>query len=83
MLALVDPVLHTKVEAPLAVRVADPPTQIVEDDALIVMEGDALTDTVNAAVAEHPLAFVPVTLYVVVEEGLTDILDDVEPVLHT
>jgi hypothetical protein len=61
MLVLVDPVPHTKEEAPLAVNVVDPPAQIVEDDALIEIDGYALTTTVIFSVEEHPLAFVPVT----------------------
>jgi hypothetical protein len=44
--------------------------------------GAAFTVIVFDATAEHPLAFVPVTLYVAVAEGLTDILADVAPVLH-
>jgi hypothetical protein len=44
--------------------------------------GDVLTETVTDAVPEHPLEFVPVTEYVVVEPGLTEILAVVCPVLH-
>jgi hypothetical protein len=36
--------------------------------------GSELTDTVTDTVLEHPLEFVPVTEYVVVEAGLTLIL---------
>jgi hypothetical protein len=36
--------------------------------------GKALTETVTEAVFEHPLEFVPVTVYEVVEPGLTVIL---------
>ena len=44
--------------------------------------GKALTETVTDAVFEHPLEFVPVTEYVVVEPGLTVMLAVVWPVLH-
>ena len=36
--------------------------------------GKVLTETVTDAVFEHPLEFVPVTEYVVVEPGLTVML---------
>ena len=61
-LALVCPVLQTKELAPLAVRVADPPGQITDGDAFTVTTGLALTVTETLAVAEQPLAFVPVTV---------------------
>ena len=83
MLALVAPVLQTKFEAPLPDNVVDSPTHTIEGDALIVIDGDALTVTVTDAVAEHPPAFVPITEYDVVEEGLTEILAEVAPVLQT
>ena len=44
---------------------------------------DDPTVTVTEAVPEHPLAFVPVTEYVVVEVGLTVMLAVVCPVLQT
>ena len=43
---------------------------------------DEPTETVTDAVPEQPLAFVPVTEYVVVEVGLTVMLAVVWPVLH-
>ena len=62
MLAPVCPVLQTKVEAPLAVSVAEPPGQITDGDAEAVTLIPALTFTVADAVAEHPAEFVPVTV---------------------
>ena len=62
--------------------VLDPPAQMVAGDAVAVTEIDDPTVTVTEAVPEHPLAFVPVTEYVVVEVGLTVILAVVCPVLH-
>lgn len=46
-------------------------------------DGNAVTDTVTLAVAEQPLVVVPVTVYVVVVDGLTKIVAVVAPVLHT
>ena len=62
--------------------VLDPPGQIDAGVAVAVTFGKALTETVTDATPEHPLAFVPVTEYVVVEVGLTVILAVVCPVLH-
>ena len=55
---------------------------MVELDALTLMEGAAFTVTVTFALALHPPRVVPETEYVVVTEGLTDILEEVAPVLH-
>ena len=63
-------------------RVLDPPEQIVDGDAVAVTFGIWLTVTVMDVVFEHPLEFVPVTEYVVVEVGLTVMLAVVCPVLH-
>ena len=82
MLEDVSPVLHKKLEAPLAVSVADSPAQISDEDALTLTTGTILTVTVAEAFAEHPLALVPVTLYVVVADGLTEILEVIAPVFH-
>ena len=57
----VAPLLQTKLEAPVAVNVADPPAQIDGDDAVILTPGDALTATVTLETAEQPFALVPVT----------------------
>ena len=62
--------------------VLDPPAQIDDGDAVAVTAIDEPTDTVTEAVPEHPLEFVPVTEYVVVEVGLTVILAVVCPVFH-
>ena len=62
--------------------VLEPPAQIVDGDADAVTFGDDPTETVTDTVLEHPLEFVPVTEYVVVEVGLTVMLAVVCPVLH-
>jgi len=67
----------------VAVSVLDPPAQIDAGDAVAVTVIDEPTETVTEAVPEHPLEFVPVTEYVVVEVGLTAILAEVAPLLHT
>lgn len=60
--------VHTYEEAPLAVSVAGEPLQIaVFGETVRVM---VLTVTVPWAVAVHPFASVPVTVYVMVEVGL-------------
>jgi hypothetical protein len=82
MLAEVDPLLHAKLEAPDAVSVVDPPTQIIEGAATMFTLGAALTFTVIDSLVEQPLEFVPVTVYVVVTLGLTEILALVAPVFH-
>lgn len=81
MVEAVAPVFHKKFSAPLAVSVVEAPPQIVDEEALTLIVGNALTVTVVDAFAEHPL-FDPVTLYVVLADGLTVILDEVAPVLH-
>lgn len=55
--------------APLAVRVAVLPGQMVADGTASV--GVAVTDTVPEFVPEQFRALVPVTVYACVEEGLT------------
>ena len=82
MLAAVAPLLHKNEDAPAAVRVVDAPAQIDDDEALAVTLGAALTTMVTLELAEQPLALVPVTEYVVVAEGLTEILADTAPVFH-
>jgi len=64
------------------VSVLDPPGQIVAGDAVAATVIDEPTETVTDATPEHPLAFVPVTEYVVVEVGFTVMLAVVCPVLH-
>ena len=64
--------LHAYVLAPLTVSVVDCPAQIeVLGDIVNVIP---LTVTVTCAVEVQPLASVPVTVYVVVEEGLAETL---------
>ena len=62
--------------APVAVSAADAPLQIAAGVGTLTT-GRGLTVTVTCAVAEQPLASVPVTIYVVVEEGLAVTLDPV------
>jgi hypothetical protein len=56
------PGIHTYVAAPVAVSVAEPPTQIAEEEVLAVTVGSGFTVTETVAVEEHPKAFVPVTV---------------------
>ena len=60
---------------------ADPPAHIAA--LLTVGDGGGLTVTVPLAAAVQPLAPVAVTVYVVVEAGLTVMLAVVAVVLHT
>jgi len=76
-------VLHTKLDPPLALSSVEFPSQIIEGDALTEIFGAELTFTIKVALAEQPPAFVPVTEYVVVADGLTLILEDVAPLLQT
>jgi hypothetical protein len=62
MLAVVAPLLHKYVEAPLAVSVADSPAQIVDAEALKVTDGRAFTVMVFEITTEQPELLVPVTL---------------------
>jgi len=64
------------------VSVLDPPAQIDAGDAVAVTVIDEPTETVTDDVFEQPLELVPVTEYVVVEDGLTVMLAVVAPVLH-
>lgn len=64
----------------LAVKVADPPGQIVALSTVTL--GIGFTVTIPDAIAlVHPFK-VYVTVYVVVEAGETEILEPVAPVLH-
>jgi len=67
--------------APLAVSVLDPPAQIDVGDAVAVTIMDEPTTAVTEAVREQPLELVPVTEYIVVELGLTVMLEVVCPLL--
>jgi hypothetical protein len=68
--------------APLAERVDDEPEQIVDGDADADIVGiTELTVILTVAVAEQP-ADVPVTVYVVLVEGVTVMLAVLSPVFH-
>ena len=54
--------------APFAVSVTEPPLHTAAG-VLTVTTGSGLMVTVTCAVAVHPLASVPVTVYEVVEDG--------------
>jgi hypothetical protein len=62
--------------------VLEDPEHTDDGDAVAVTSKPLPTDTVTDAVPEHPPELVPVTEYVVVEEGLTVMLAVVCPVLH-
>jgi len=73
---------HAYVDAPVAVKLALEPLQIVASTPALTV-GRALTVTVvTADVAEQPFAFVTVTLYEVALVGDTVIEAVVAPVLH-
>ena len=57
-------------EAPLAVNVAVCPVQIIVELDTELTTGNGFTVTVTCAVAVQPLLSVPVTVYVVVADGL-------------
>ena len=76
----VDPLDHKYVAPPDTERFVDFPRQTVDEVTEII--GFGLTVTVEVAVEEHPIASVPVTVYVEVELGVTDILVDVDPFDH-
>ena len=77
---VVSPVDHEYDVPPEAVKVAVAPEQIVGELTVIVGFGPMLT--VATAVFEQPCASVPVTVYVVVLVGETEIGFVVSPVLH-
>jgi hypothetical protein len=56
--------------APLAFRLSVCPAQNGLLFEALVNDGTGLTLTVTVAVLAHPLLFVPVTVYVLVEDGL-------------
>jgi hypothetical protein len=58
----VAPLLQTYDDPPLAVSVVDAPAQIEDEEALTLIDGNALTTTLTLPMAEQPLEFVPVTL---------------------
>jgi len=54
----------------------------MDGDALTLTVGEASTVIVALAVLVHPFTFVPVTVYVVVVPGLTEILAVLAPVFQ-
>jgi hypothetical protein len=81
MLEPVPPVLHAYVLAPLTFNDELCPLQIVAGVALMDNVALSLTVTDTDAVPVHP-KLVPVTVYVIVFTGLTEILEPLPPVLH-
>jgi hypothetical protein len=59
--------------------VAEAPAQIAVGEVTAVIVGLVLTTTANVLVFEHPAAFTPVTVYVVVTVGFTTTLDAIVP----
>jgi hypothetical protein len=77
------PGCHTYDDAPDAVSVTVEPAQIDAEEAVAVTLGNAFTFTVAVSVLAHPLASVPVTVYVVVTDGLTEAEESVKlPGIH-
>ena len=68
--------------APLAVNVLDEPEHIVPAVADTATVGVGSTVTVIVFCSLHPAALEPVTVYVVVATGVTDIELVIAPVLH-
>jgi len=68
---------------PAAVSVDDPPGHIEAGEAAAVIVGRGFTVTVTDAVLWHPFTSTPVTVYVVVEAGVTVTLVPVKlPGIH-
>jgi hypothetical protein len=61
---------HVYVVAPFAVRETEPPAQMAGADAVMETVGVAFTSTKAVALAVHPFASVPITVYVVGFVGL-------------
>src|SRR5689334_11950694 len=80
--AVVAALLHRNEVPPVAVSVDEPPTQIDGLDGVILHVGGGVTFTVAEHELVHPIAFDTVTVYVVVEDGLTVIAAVESPVLH-
>ena len=79
MVAVVAPVFHVYVEAPLAVMVAEVPAQVVAELAATV--GVEVT-VIVAVLSLVQLLTVPLTVYVVVDPGLCEIPAELDPVFH-
>ena len=76
------PLLHEYVLAPLAESVELSPLQIDAGVALEVIVGKGFTVTLTEAVPVHPALDVPVTIYVVLDMGLTEMLEPLPPELQ-
>ena len=80
---LIEPGFQRYVFAPDAVSVVLPPVQIVLLEAVAVTLGKATTLIVLVAVFVQPFTAVPVTVYVVVLDGVTTTEEPVmEPGIH-
>jgi hypothetical protein len=75
-----EPVFQECVLPPLAVKIASAPEQTVGELTEII--GSGFMVTVATAVPVQPAAFVPVTVYEVVERGVTVIGLELAPVFH-
>ena len=82
MLAVLPPVFQLYVFAPLAVNTELAPLHIADGLAVAVTVGNEFTVTLTAAVPVHPAVLVPVTVYVVVELGVTVMLAVLPPVFQ-
>ena len=81
--AVVAALLQRNDVPPDAVNVDEPPTQIEGLDGVMLHVGAGFTVTVVVHELVHPFASVTVTVYVVVEVGLTVIEAVVAALLHT
>ncbi len=68
--------------APLAVNTELAPLHIADGLAEAVTDGNGFTVTLTVAVPVHPAVLVPVTVYVVVELGVTVMLAVLPPVFQ-
>src|ERR1041385_5492265 len=82
MVAVVAPVLHRKVIPPVAVKETESPGHNGGTAQTIAQVGAGVTATVVVHTPLHPLASVTVTVYVVVDVGVTVIEAVVAPVLQ-
>lgn len=79
---LLEPPFHKYVDPPEAVNAELCPLQTADGDAVAVIVAVEFTVTVTVAVPVQPVADVPVTVYVVVDDGVTLIEEPLPPVLH-
>jgi hypothetical protein len=79
----ITPPVHVYVDAPLPVSVTRLPLQIVVAVLLAVTGGSGFTVTVTLLVFVQPFASVPVTVYVVVADGVTVMVEpETGPGIH-